>query len=180
MYESSDCLNEPMPTPVVSFWVAGRPRPQGSKRAFPIRNRSGHVVKTVLVDSSGEEGRAWRSQIRDAAIAAWGEFRPVLEGPVSISMAFVLIRPKGHFGTGRNADRLKADAPSHPTGPPDALKLGRAVEDSLTSVIWRDDAQVVSELLTKRYGPTDGVQVDVFAEPEAVKALPDAKQMALL
>jgi Holliday junction resolvase RusA-like endonuclease len=169
-----------MPEPVIAFFVPGRPRPQGSKRAFPIRNRAGVVVHHAIVDASGEEGRAWRSQVRDTAIRAWGEFRPVLEGPVSIALAFTLTRPKGHFGTGRNADRLKDQAPSHPLGPPDVLKLARAVEDSLTSVIWRDDAQVVSELLTKRYGPTDGVHVLVYAEPDNAVSLPDAKQMALL
>jgi Holliday junction resolvase RusA-like endonuclease len=166
--------------PVVSFWVPGRPRPQGSKRAFLIKRKQDGVVRPVLVDSSGEEGRAWRSQVRDAAIAAWGDFKPVLEGPVSVAFTFQLLRPKGHFGTGRNAECLKIDAPAYPQCPPDALKLARAVEDSLTSVIWRDDSQVVSEVILKRYGTTQGVQVSVFAEPETVLHLPEARQLALL
>jgi Holliday junction resolvase RusA-like endonuclease len=167
------------PAPAVTFFVPGRPRPQGSKRAFPIRNRNKEIVGHSVVDSSGEEGRAWRSQVRDAAVAAWGDFRKVLDGPLTLRLDFTLLRPKGHFGTGRNAAFIKDGAPSHPIGPPDVLKLARAVEDSLTSVIWRDDAQVVSELLTKRYGPTDGVLVSVFAEPENAVNLPDANQMDL-
>jgi Holliday junction resolvase RusA-like endonuclease len=169
-----------MPDPVVSFFVPGRPRPQGSKRAFPIRTRGGQVVRFAIVDSSGENGRAWRSQVTDAAISAWGDFRKVLDGPLTLRLDFILTRPKGHFGTGMNSNMVRDAAPSHPTGPPDVLKLARAVEDSLTSVIWRDDAQVVSELLTKRYGPTDGVLVSVFAEPENAVSLPDARQIALL
>jgi len=169
-----------MPSPAVSFWVAGHPRPQGSKRAFPIRKRDGQVVGYSVVDSSGEEGRAWRSQVRDAAVTAWGDFRPVLNGPISVAFTFHLLRPKGHYGTGRNSEHLKPGAPSHPLGPPDVLKLARAVEDSLTSVVWRDDAQVVSELLLKRYGPTEGVHVEVFAEPETVLQLPRRGRLALL
>jgi Holliday junction resolvase RusA-like endonuclease len=168
-----------VPTPAVSFWVAGHPRPHGSKRAFPIKKRDGTVVGYSVVDASGEEGRAWRSQVRDSAIAAFGEFRKVLEGPIALALTFHLLRPKGHFGTGRNSNFLKDHAPSHPLGPPDVLKLARAVEDSLTSVVWRDDAQIVSELLLKRYGETEGVQVQVFQEVDIVLQLPDAKQLNL-
>jgi len=32
------------------------------------------------------------------------------------------------------------------------LKLARAVEDALTGVIWADDAQIVDEVIRKRYG----------------------------
>jgi crossover junction endodeoxyribonuclease RusA len=165
--------------PVVSFWVPGRPRPQGSKRAFLIKRKQDSVVRPVLVDSSGEEGRAWRSQVRDAAIAAWGDFKPVLEGPVSVAFTFQLLRPKGHFGTGRNKDFTKESAPAYPLGPPDVLKLARAIEDSLTSVIWRDDAQIVTELVCKRYGTTEGVQVAVYAEVDAVRHLPEGRQLSL-
>lgn len=169
-----------MPTPIVSFFVHGRPRPQGSKRSFPIRNRAGNIIKFSVVDSSGEEGKAWRSQVRDSAISAWGEFRRVLDGPLSVAFTFTFARPKGHFGTGRNAEFVKPNAPSHPTSPPDLLKIARAIEDSLTSVIYRDDSQIVTEVLTKRYGPVDGVEIAVFAEPEAAKELPVVQQLALL
>lgn len=168
-----------MPTPAVSFWVAGHPRPQGSKRAFLPKRKDGTFGRPVVVDSSGEEGRAWRSQVRDAAIAAYGEFKPVLDGPIAVAFEFHLLRPKGHYGTGRNSNFLKPGSPSHPAGMPDVLKLARAVEDSLTSVVWRDDAQIVSELLLKRYGTTEGVHVAVFAEPESVLQMPDAKQFTL-
>ena len=169
-----------MSAPVVSFWVAGRPRPQGSKRAFLPRRKDGTSGPVIIVDTSGEEGRAWRSQIRDAAIAAWGDFRPVLDGPLSVAFTFHLVRPKTHYGTGRNSNFLRDQAPSHPCGKPDVLKLARAVEDSLTSVIWRDDSQIVTELIAKRYGPTAGVLVQVFAEPETVNSLPEARQLTLL
>lgn len=32
---------------------------------------------------------------------------------------------------------------------PDVLKLARGVEDALTGIVWRDDAQIVNESLSK-------------------------------
>ena len=68
---------------------------------------------------------------------------------------------KGHYGTGRNADQVKASAPPHPTTKPDATKLVRAVEDALTGVIWRDDSQVVRQWASKVYDDCEGVSVIV-------------------
>ena len=42
------------------------------------------------------------------------------------------------------------------------LKLTRAVEDALTGLVWRDDAQVVDEVLSKRYGAPERVEVRVW------------------
>jgi Holliday junction resolvase RusA-like endonuclease len=169
-----------MPSPVVSFWVAGRPRTQGSKRAFIVPRKGGGRPRVVLTDDAGEEGKAWRSQVRDAALAAWGDFRPALEGPVSVTFTFHTLRPQSHFGSGRNCEQLKEHAPAFPVSRPDVLKCARAIEDSLTSVIWRDDAQIVTELLLKRYGKVQGVQVDVYADAHSVLEHPDAKQLMLL
>ena len=132
-------------------------------------------------ESGGEEWRAYRSQVRDSAIQAYGDFKKPLDGPVSVALTFFFIRPKGHFGTGCNAERLKEDAPSHPWGCRDDIdKLARCDNDSLSTVVFHDDGQIVTTLLAKRFGPTYGVRVEVFAEPDAVRALPDAKQLVLL
>jgi len=170
-----------MPEPVVTFTVHGRQIPRGSKRPIPKFDRSGKWIGTIIVDASdGHGGREWMSQVRDDAIRAWGDFRKPLEGPITLRIDFVRIRPKGHFRSGRNSSLLRDDAPSHPIGWPDVLKLARAIEDCLSSVIYRDDAQIVTELLTKRYGPSYMTKVQVFAEPENAVALPDGRQLDLL
>jgi Holliday junction resolvase RusA-like endonuclease len=46
---------------------------------------------------------------------------------------------------------VKASAPSHPVKPPDLDKLTRAIWDSLTSVVWVDDAQVIAATIRKQY-----------------------------
>lgn len=125
-----------------AFEVLGLPKPAGSKRAFV---RGGRAV--VVDDCRG--GREWKNLVADAALAACGEV--LLEGALELRVTFWMPRPKGHFGTGRNADQVKASAPAHPAVKPDVLKLARAIEDALTGVLWRDDAQIVSERLHKRY-----------------------------
>ena len=53
-------------------------------------------------------------------------------------------RPKSHFGTGKNADKVKQSAPVFPATMPDIDKLMRAILDGLTDAqVWLDDGQVV-------------------------------------
>jgi Holliday junction resolvase RusA-like endonuclease len=87
---------------------------------------------------------------------------PLLEGPLGLAVVFNITRPKGHFGTGRNAGALKDSAPYWPTVKPDATKLLRGLEDALTGVVWRDDAQVVEQAVTKRYAEREGARVVVW------------------
>ena len=60
-------------------------------------------------------------------------------------------RPAGHYGSGKYSQRVKPSAPRHPGRKPDLDKLVRAVFDSLTSIVWIDDAQVVRLTAMKRY-----------------------------
>ena len=145
------------PRPPVTLAVHGQPAPQGSKRAFMGRRKDGTPVARVI-ESSHDRVKSWRQAVVDEA-RAWqappglladGGWPP-LDGPLEADMTFVLPRPKGHYGSGRNAARLRPSAPVHPAGKPDVGKLGRATEDALTGIVWHDDAQVVISRLTKVY-----------------------------
>lgn len=82
--------------------------------------------------------KPWR-----AAIAACAPRLPaLLDGPLDVQLQFCFPRPKKHYRTGKSAHLLRPDAPRWHTSKPDADKLERAVLDSLTAVIYRDDAQV--------------------------------------
>lgn len=150
------------PTMILSdirFVVLGLPQPAGSKRAFPFKRGNGKLG--VAVSDANPKSRDWKNSVRSEAASVLGEGFPLLAGPLHVEMAFTLPRPKGHFGSGRNAQQVKASAPQFPAGKPDVLKLARAVEDALSSVVWRDDAQIVSELLLKRYGEPAAVSIMV-------------------
>ena len=142
---------------MIEFTVRGIPAAQGSKRA--IVNRYTH--RAQLVEDS-KRTKPWRADVRAAAEDAAPA--RLLEGPISIDVEFRLPRPRGHYGTGRNAGTLRALAPERPTGKPDIDKLARAILDALTGTIWRDDAQVVTLLLSKHYetpGIPPGVRVRI-------------------
>lgn len=84
--------------------------------------------------------------------------RALITGPVTLRVTFVRPRPAGHYGrTG-----LRPSAPAHPTVRPDLTKMLRALEDALTGVVWRDDAQVVHLDVVKAYGDrwTTMIEID--------------------
>lgn len=140
----------------VSFFVAGTPKPQGSKRAF-MRPRAKHPT---LLESAGEALKDWRASVR--YLAAKQNHR--IDGPVKVSLRFVFDRAKGHFGTGRNANKLKATAPGDHIKKPDIDKLARAVLDALTAVVFNDDSCVVVLDASKQYkaaGLHSGCQITV-------------------
>jgi crossover junction endodeoxyribonuclease RusA len=79
-----------------------------------------------------------------------------LEGPVRVVADFYLPRPKGHYGTGRNAGRVRDSAPGYPEHRPDLDKLARALLDGLgMGGAWADDCQVTHLHVSKLYA--DGI-----------------------
>lgn len=142
-----------MPTKIVNFEVYGRAATQGSKRA--VRTKGG---KYVIIENSARTYE-WRQEV--ASVARKEYKGPIHIGPVRLGLTFMRARPKSHYGTGRNARRLRNTAPACPTGKPDLLKLGRAIEDALSGVIFRDDSQVVSLWMDKTWGDADGVRITV-------------------
>lgn len=137
----------------IAFTVHGIPAPAGSKRGFV---RAEHVI---ITDDS-RRSRPWKAQIADAAAQAMLA-APLLIGPLVLEATFYMPRPKGHYRTGRNADLLRAGAPLYPTVKPDTTKLLRALEDALTGIVWRDDAQVVNQWVRKMYGEPARVEVRI-------------------
>lgn len=148
----------------VAFTVFGVAAPAGSKRALPAAGRPG--ARPIVVDDS-KRSRPWKREVAQVAGDAM-RGRELLEGPLELHVIFYMPRPKSHFG----ARGLRPSAPVFPTVKPDVTKLLRAVEDALTSIVWRDDAQVVVQRAEKRYGePARAViAVGVATPPSAPEA----------
>jgi Holliday junction resolvase RusA-like endonuclease len=127
----------------VHFTVLGKPQPAGSKSAY-LNPKTGKIN----VSDSNKKSRPWKQQVAGAAA---DQVEEVWTGPLALTVAFYVARPKGHYRTGRNADLLRDSAPVWPTTKPDTTKLLRAVEDALIGVLYRDDAQVVRQVVTKHY-----------------------------
>jgi Holliday junction resolvase RusA-like endonuclease len=142
----------------ITFFVAGIPKPAGSKTAFAIKKGGVYTGRTVVMDAC-KKTKSWQATVKAEAKKHAPETPFV--GPIKVEFTFFMPRPKSHFGTGKNSKLLKPLAPSYPTGKPDVLKLARAVEDSMTGTIYADDSQIVVEELLKCYD-TDHVLCGVL------------------
>jgi Holliday junction resolvase RusA-like endonuclease len=144
----------------LSFYVHGKPQPAGSKRAFVLKG--GANKGRAIITDANPKARDWKIDVQHGARLATSDWDGnLLDGPLKVAFTFFLLRPKGHYRTGKNAHLLREDAPEMPTSKPDVLKLARGTEDALTGLVWRDDAQITTELLQKRYGTSEGVQIHI-------------------
>lgn len=135
----------------VSLFVPGVPAPGGSKTVF--RTPSGKVNVT---DAGGERNKNWRAVV---ATVAYAHFRGLpMDGPLEVSVVFVMPRPKSHF---RRNGTLRPNAPRLHTNKPDATKLWRSTEDALTGILWRDDSTICRQAVEKVYGDVPGARLTV-------------------
>lgn len=154
------------PRLLVEFSVIGAQKTQGSKIVCVRFDRQGNPimkngrVETFMRDDNRDLPK-WRRYVAREAAKHFPD--GLVAGPVRLEIEFRVPRPNRHFGTGRNAGVLKSHSPRHPIGRPDLDKLARAICDSLTAVVWCDDAQVVDLVLSKRYGPRFETTVKVYA-----------------
>lgn len=134
------------------FTVLGLPQPGGSKKAFAHRSTG----RVVTMDAN-PKARGWKDTIAATARPLMGSQEP-FDGPLMLVVEFFRPRPKSHYGA-RGA--LKPWAPRYPTVKPDATKLLRPLEDALTGVVWKDDAQIVEQIARKRYGEPSRAEIKV-------------------
>lgn len=119
-----------------SFFVKGRPIPQGSMK---------FVRPGVMIHSRSQDLALWRADIaRNAELFG---FKPV-SSAVKVELDFIMARPK-------SAKR------AFPSVKPDLDKLIRAVLDGLTGVVYEDDSQVILIQSSKTYGEKQGVWIGI-------------------
>jgi len=131
---------------MIEIVVPGVPAPQGSK----TRTRWG-------VREDNPATKPWRNAVAGYALEAMSGQQPIA-GPVRVEAVFTFPRPKGHYGSGRNAGQLKQSAPVHCDKAPDLDKLLRAIGDALTGVVLVDDSRIVEVAARKTYG-TPGARI---------------------
>lgn len=137
-----------------AFMVLGDPVQQGDMTCY---GGNGHR----LSHSNAKELKPWRDQVRAAALR-WVNDRADIHQPLDVTITWSLERPAGHWGTGRNADKLKPSAPAYPATGLDVDKLARAVLDALTvpkgepatDGLYANDSVVCDLFARKRYAST--------------------------
>ena len=138
--------------------VRGLPQPKGSKRAFVIEGQN----RAVVVDTNKLTMRTWERLVQWVAQEHWEG--PAASGPLAVTLEFIFTRP---------ASMSKRRPKQWVDVRPDLSKLTRLVEDALIGIVYRDDAQIAHEHLSKRYGDEPGVHIfiDALAPVEVGKEL---------
>jgi Holliday junction resolvase RusA-like endonuclease len=77
-----------------------------------------------------------------------------LSGPLRLRMLFICPRPKNHWGTGKNREKLKDAAPEFHTTKPDLDNYAKFYMDVANGILWNDDTQVVRLTASKTYTET--------------------------
>ncbi|MGH2898382.1 MAG: RusA family crossover junction endodeoxyribonuclease [Solirubrobacteraceae bacterium] len=127
---------------VCEFVVIGEPKTAGSKRAF-VNPKTGRAIVT---DDAGKAGKSWRADVSDAGM----HFRPSAE-PLDgrLAMELVFVTPYKPADYSKRDGRLRDSMRVAPHTRPDALKLARAAEDALSSIVYTDDARITEERIRK-------------------------------
>jgi Holliday junction resolvase RusA-like endonuclease len=139
----------------VSFTVYGEAKPAGSKRAFVHKGRA-------IITDANKNSKPWKQEVAACGAAAMEHATlPLFTEALAVEMRFFVPRPAGHYGK----RGLLPSARPYPSVIPDALKLARGVEDSLSGIVWKDDSQIVDEHIVKFYGEPARVEIAVRAMP---------------
>ena len=129
--------------------LPGHPAPKGSLKCV------GQGGKHSLIEDN-KRTKPWRDKV---ATLVRSQLATVSEPAdphqaIDVELTLTLPRPPAHYGTGRNASKVKPSSPAHPTGhrAGDVDKLARTVLDALQDAgVVADDSQIVELLVRKCY-----------------------------
>ena len=143
-----------MPILEIRFQVAGKPVPEGSTRAFPVKGKA----RAVVVHSNHKELMPWRDRIayfcREAMLGVeWPK-----DQAYQIYVEFCFLRPKSHLTKKGNPS---SNYRKFHTSRPDLDKLLRAIGDALKGIVFNDDSQVTFWMADKIYDTWEGVKVRI-------------------
>lgn len=94
-------------------------------------------------------GRSYSPQTEAERAVQWeikrqlGPGFELLKGPLLLSVNSFFPRPKGHYGTGRNAEKLKPSAPRFHMIKPDHDNVCKFYADCMNKLVYLDDSQIV-------------------------------------
>lgn len=149
----------------LEFTVFGVPVPKGSARAFVPKGWT-----RAVVTGANPKTKGWQDLVAEGASRALEQLpadQRHLDGPVHITIAFYLPRPKAL----QASKKYPQGKPVAHLTKPDLDKLVRACKDALTKVVWTDDSQVVQITASKRYAEVDNapravVRVEALQMPD--------------
>jgi len=121
------------------FFITGTPKPQARPRA----------VRRGRFNTIYSETTEWKEGVKYQASQVEG---PCFGTAIEVNLYFLFHRPKSHYGTGKNAGKLKDSAPEWHVKKPDKDNLEKAVTDALVDAgLLEDDSIIVRGMTSKTY-----------------------------
>lgn len=127
----------------ITFRVYGIPQTKGSTRARHIPGQ-----RYASITNDNKKNKPWATLVSYEARLAKGPGDP-LDGPVLLRLRFFMRPPKA-LPKRRDSFAIKR---------PDLDKMIRSIKDALSSILYRDDSQVVMLVVTKEYALQPGVEI---------------------
>jgi len=146
---------------ILTMFVAGLPRPQGSMRAMTVGGRA------RMFHADHNDLAVWRGAVTAQAAELWGDAPPLDEATFAL-LYFYLPRPPSTPKRRTRPDRR-----------PDIDKLARAILDSLTGIVFTDDARVVQLVATKHFAEEMPPGVRVMCGPTSAQVDPGLGHIAV-
>lgn len=163
---------------MITIEVLGTPAPKGSGRAMLIGGKARFIASGTTVNQ--RKLKSWDTALREAALEAIGHAAapPYMGLALRLEILFRLARPTGHWGQGKNAGKLKPNAPAYPLSKPDSSKLLRAIEDTLNKVVFDDDSRIVRTHMDKVYADAGNEGATIKVMPMACQTWADLERQA--
>jgi Holliday junction resolvase RusA-like endonuclease len=152
---------------MIQFEVLGIPKAQPRTKIA----RQGAFVRAY--DPAAEEKLSLSAEIK-----RYAPVKPIDE-PIVIKIEFYMPRPNNHYGSGRNAGVLKANAPLWCSSKPDLDNMIKYITDTMNAVFYRDDALIFWITANKRYAdmPKTRVMIQTISELSGEIVVPDKNKL---
>ena len=140
-------INSPLGAPATfSVWIPGEPKGKARPR---FDRRSGRAYTPAATENA--EAHARQCMMLQAG-------QPLLEGPLEVTMLATVGIPASWSKRKQQEARIGI---LRPTGKPDLDNSCKLACDAGNGILWRDDSQIVSLIISKAYGDRPGVRLDV-------------------
>lgn len=137
------------------FRVSGKAIPKERVRHRIVQPKGGRAFVQAYTP---KETRDYEDRVREIARAEWGDAEPSMR-PIELQITIHVEIPES-WPVWKRAAATRGEIV--PTGGPDTDNVVKTISDAMNGVVYRDDAQVVTNDAVKLYAP-DGRQawVDV-------------------
>ncbi len=100
--------------------------------------------------------------------------RPIFDCPLRVDTIFYYEHLKGHYGTGRNAGKLKASAPTYKSTKPDRDNADKIYLDALEGLFWVNDSRICAGEILKLYAKIPRTEIYITKLAERVEQANEA------